>query len=267
MKYVRTYAGPDGESHVEDVEIDGPVSERIPGDRINFRRLTAGSAVDWHCAQRRQFVITLAGEADIVASDGTLRAVSPGTAMLEEDVSGKGHRIVVGKSTDQIMMIVSLAADKPESSQQAPVMDEPTPERPDAAPLRIPRVTPTADGGTRFEEIEVAMLGGTKSAWQGLGAGAMRIVRGPAGTFVDWHTERRRQFVITLSGGGEIVTTDGERRRVRPGTVMLFEDVTGTGTGHQTIVDDSSDRILMVIPLAREEDGLTEGQIASPVER
>jgi hypothetical protein len=51
----------------------------------------------------------------------------------------------------------------------------------------------------------------------------------PAGGALDFHTAPRRQFVITLSGIGEIECGDGSRRRVGPGDIMLAEDTTGQG--------------------------------------
>jgi len=95
--YFRIYAGPDGESHFEDVEVElkpsrsSELSETVPVSGLIFRRSRPDDFIDWHPAPRRQFVITLAGEAEIVASDGEVRHIGPGTVMLAEDISGKGH--------------------------------------------------------------------------------------------------------------------------------------------------------------------------------
>ena len=43
-------------------------------------------------APRRQLIIHLAGEAEVEVSDGEVRRFGPGSVMLVEDVSGKGHR-------------------------------------------------------------------------------------------------------------------------------------------------------------------------------
>lgn len=98
MKYFRIYTGPDGESHFEDVEVPLPnrvrsseLSELIPATGVIFRRSPPDEFIDWHPAPRRQFVVTLAGEAEIVASDGEVRRVGPGSVMLAEDTTGKGH--------------------------------------------------------------------------------------------------------------------------------------------------------------------------------
>jgi hypothetical protein len=98
MQYLRIYAGPDGESHFEDVDINleagggaSDLSQMIPAQGVIFRRSAPDQNIDWHNAPRRQFVITLSGEAEVVASDGEVRRIVPGTIFLAEDTTGKGH--------------------------------------------------------------------------------------------------------------------------------------------------------------------------------
>jgi hypothetical protein len=98
MNYFRIYAGPDGESHFEDVAIDlhaqpggSEYSALVPATGVIFRRSPADQWLDWHPAPRRQFVVTLSGEAEVEASDGEVRHIGPGTIMLAEDTTGKGH--------------------------------------------------------------------------------------------------------------------------------------------------------------------------------
>lgn len=115
MNYFRIYAGPDGESHFEDVEVDmtagggqSGLSALIPATGIIFRRSSADQYIDWHHAPRRQFVITLSGEAEVEASDGEVRRIGPGTIMLAEDITGKGH-ITRGKGTvERLSLFVPL---------------------------------------------------------------------------------------------------------------------------------------------------------------
>ncbi len=98
MKYFRIYSDPHGESHFEDVDIaldehsgGSDISTLYPATGVIFRRSPADQLLDWHPAPRRQFVITLSGEAEVEASDGEVRRIGPGTIMLAEDVTGKGH--------------------------------------------------------------------------------------------------------------------------------------------------------------------------------
>ena len=122
MKYIRIYADANGESHTEDVEVPtsrGPrgalLGQPIGASSITFRQSPPDWNQDWHNAPRRQFVITLAGEAEIVTSDGAVRRVGPGDVLLTEDVTGKGH-ITRGVGTaPRIALTVPLADQGPTS--------------------------------------------------------------------------------------------------------------------------------------------------------
>ena len=48
----------------------------------------------------------------------------------------------------------------------------------------------------------------------------------------DWHTAPQRQFIVLLDGAIEIEASDGNRRTLRGGDVLLMEDT--TGKGHRT---------------------------------
>ena len=63
------------------------------------------------------------------------------------------------------------------------------------------------------------------------GATLLRIGAGWDGA---WHPSPRRWFVVTLAGEMEVTTTDGETRRLGPGSLWLVDDT--TGRGHTTRV-------------------------------
>ena len=115
MQYFRIYAGPDGESHFEDIDVPvvhetvgGKLGAPIAAESVIFRTSPADQYIDWHPAPRRQFVITLAGEAEVEASDGEVRHIGPGTVMLAEDLTGKGN-ITRGKGTvERLSLFVPL---------------------------------------------------------------------------------------------------------------------------------------------------------------
>ncbi|MBN1294328.1 MAG: hypothetical protein JXB48_21005 [Candidatus Latescibacteria bacterium] len=109
MKYVRCYADADGESHLEDVELDMPVQDfgtaNVPdlamtkslnASKIFFVRVEANKPehreMDWHTPPDRRFGIWLEGETEIITSDGDIRHLGPGDVALAEDTTGKGHR-------------------------------------------------------------------------------------------------------------------------------------------------------------------------------
>jgi hypothetical protein len=74
------------------------------------------------------------------------------------------------------------------------------------------------------------------------------IHRNPPGTVLDWHPAPARQYVITLSGRGEIEVAGGKKIEVGPGHVELAEDL--TGKGHITKTVGTEDRITLWLPLA-----------------
>ena len=111
MRYFRIYADPDGESHFEDLDValrpqpnGAEYSALIPAIGVIFRRNPADQFLDWHPAPRRQYVITLSGEAEVEASDGDVRQIGPGTIMLADDTTGKGH-ITRGVGTEERISI------------------------------------------------------------------------------------------------------------------------------------------------------------------
>ena len=73
------------------------------------------------------------------------------------------------------------------------------------------------------------------------------------GHFSDWHTAPRRQFVITLSGEGEIGLADGSVHKFGPGHVSLVEDL--TGQGHTTRVSSDVPRITATVRLQDQNPG------------
>jgi hypothetical protein len=99
MKYTRIYADAKGESHLEDVEPEmkaadhaSTMSALIAAKGVIFRDTRSGEyLIDWHNAPRRQFVVNLAGEVEIEVSDGEVRRFGPGSILLAEDTTGKGH--------------------------------------------------------------------------------------------------------------------------------------------------------------------------------
>jgi len=99
MKVTRIYTGADGESHFEDVEIPledtgvrGRRSELMKATGIFFGEMAAGDYnIDWHNTSRRQYVIILEGEIEIVIGEGTKRILGTGDILLAEDTTGRGH--------------------------------------------------------------------------------------------------------------------------------------------------------------------------------
>lgn len=103
MDYTRIYCDATGESHFEDVPVPvepvnfallaPPVSVAPPirAERLILAEFPLAWASTWHPAPQRQFYFQLSGALEVKASDGQVRQFSPGSLVLLEDTTGKGH--------------------------------------------------------------------------------------------------------------------------------------------------------------------------------
>ena len=116
--FARVYTGEDGKSHLEEVSPEfqtfkdvegahGDSTPMIPATGISVRRNEPGYFVDWHCAPRRQYVITIAGQVEIGTAD-EVRRFGPGTVLLAEDLTGQGHTTRVVGTEDRVSLVVPL---------------------------------------------------------------------------------------------------------------------------------------------------------------
>jgi hypothetical protein len=115
-------------------------------------------------------------------------------------------------------------------------------------PIKMHRLYTGPDGQTHAQEVEVKFgPNGTDPFKLAAGAGA-EIRRAPPGRVADWHVAPRRQYVITLSGHGEVELVDGTKIELGPGSIDLAEDL--TGKGHITRVIGNEDRVTIAIPVS-----------------
>jgi quercetin dioxygenase-like cupin family protein len=98
MAIIRIFAGPDGQSHFEEIEPrfesrgdQSESAELIPGSGIVVRRFAPTRSNPWHHAPGRYAVFTLTGAVDIEIGDGTVRRLGPGDILIAEDLTGQGH--------------------------------------------------------------------------------------------------------------------------------------------------------------------------------
>jgi hypothetical protein len=115
----RIYSGADGESHVAELPLDmkpfkdvegahGQGTTMQPASGIAFRVSPPGYVLDWHCAPRRQYSISLSGMAEIEVGNGTVVRVEPGDIVLAEDLTGRGHVTRVVGAAPRVYAIVPL---------------------------------------------------------------------------------------------------------------------------------------------------------------
>jgi hypothetical protein len=94
---VRVYTGEDGESHIEDLEVPmdevsrGLMSQLFALQGIVFRESDFDGPLPFHTARCRHFCVPIVGSFEIECGDGTRRLIGPGTIMLGEDTTGRGH--------------------------------------------------------------------------------------------------------------------------------------------------------------------------------
>ena len=113
----------------------------------------------------------------------------------------------------------------------------------------ITRLYTGPDGQTHAEEVEAKFTtGGTNDVFKMVGTSGAELHRAPAGRVSDWHTAPRRQYVITLSGRGELEVSGGKKIPVEPGHIELVEDT--TGKGHITRVIGTEDRVTLQLPVS-----------------
>ena len=116
MNITRMYTGPDNKSYFEDIDLGfDPIQEAQrstsqSSSTIQFVYQPPGHIIDMHPAPRKQYVITLQGQAEIIMGDGTKRTFGPGDIVLAEDLTGEGH-------------ITKIVGDIPRISAQISVND------------------------------------------------------------------------------------------------------------------------------------------------
>lgn len=118
VPYVRLHADAKGESHFCDEEMElKSANFAPPAPPVEISAFTAakhfvllhapaGWLGDWHPTPYRQFFFFLSGEAEVQASDGDVRRFGPGSVLLVEDTTGKGHTTRV--TTPGIAAVVQL---------------------------------------------------------------------------------------------------------------------------------------------------------------
>ncbi|MDR8412868.1 hypothetical protein MTP10_29570 [Nonomuraea sp. 3-1Str] len=101
--------------------------------------------------------------------------------------------------------------------------------------MRFTRIIRTEDGGSAFEDGEIALErrqvadGVPAMAVGGLPSrGGVQFLRSAAFDS-SAHPAPREQWVVMLRGTIEVTVTDGGRRRFGPGDLVLAADTTGLG--------------------------------------
>ena len=118
--YLRIYADGNGETHFEDVALEFEQTDLVPpappvlltqfaaSERYGFELVHPGWVGDAHPVPQRLLAVYLSGTGTMEASDGEVRDLVPGTILLAEDTTGKGHVSRVTGNEDMLVLIVML---------------------------------------------------------------------------------------------------------------------------------------------------------------
>jgi hypothetical protein len=146
------------------------------------------------------------------------------------------HAYLVGTAVLSLCALMQPAKSEDEAAQKH-------------KPVMITRLYTGPDGQTHAEEIEAKFApGGGNDVYKLMSNAGAELRRAPPGRVSDWHTAPRRQYVITLSGHGELEVSGGKKISVGPGNIELVEDI--TGKGHITRVVGTEDRVTLQVPLS-----------------
>ena len=122
IPYVRIFSDKDGTSHFEDgmfpvhvIKLGSGEEARIHNVAVegnaSMLMLEPGAFEDWHPSPASQLMIIIQGEAEVGASDGELRYLTPGTIFVMDDNVGKGHTTrTIGEVPHIGMMIPKVIA-------------------------------------------------------------------------------------------------------------------------------------------------------------
>ncbi len=93
MSIYRVFAGTDGESHIEelDLEKNTELSSFLNVAEAGIHQFSQLRSMDFHPLTERRLIIHLRGEVEIGVSDGNKQIFQPGDARLMEDTTGRGH--------------------------------------------------------------------------------------------------------------------------------------------------------------------------------
>ena len=89
---------------------------------------------------------------------------------------------------------------------------------------QIVRVYSGSDGESHFEDLtadQFAEIANRK------GSGEIMLNQRQSPTEEDYHNAPRLQYVVNLQGDSEYEVSDGTRKRLRPGDILVAEDIEG----------------------------------------
>jgi hypothetical protein len=119
LKITRVFGDEDGETHLADIELsteavpsaNGVATVVIPTTSLVYAEYPEDGVEmipGFHCAPRRQFVISLEGAFEVTSTSGDVKRFQPGDWLLADDVDTRGH-ITKGIGTEpRVNLVIAI---------------------------------------------------------------------------------------------------------------------------------------------------------------
>ena len=91
----------------------GKVSDKIPCDGVYLRYTSGAYDFPWHNAPRRQIIVCLNSQTEVVTGTGEKRVFGTGDCVLAEDIAGQGHCTKCIDGQGRWSLFLSLPDDPP----------------------------------------------------------------------------------------------------------------------------------------------------------
>jgi len=153
----------------------------------------------------------------------------------------------VRRALSAVVVVTALLAWNARTDRDI-VVAQPTPK-----PVVVYRAYTGADGKTHVEQKEYKMTLGADGSEHSerINITGFSFLRRPPTHNMDFHPAPQRQFVITLSGRGEVELEDGTKLPVDSDHILLAEDL--TGKGHVMRGAGTEPRLSLIMPLPAEK--------------
>ena len=109
MAMYRVFAGPDGESHIEEFQLeDRPELDAITNlSEVRVQHFDGTRNMDFHPLPERRLIVHLSGEVEIGTTDGSKQLFRAGDVRLMEDTTGRGHSHVDLSPSEAVYVLLT----------------------------------------------------------------------------------------------------------------------------------------------------------------
>ena len=116
--------------------------------------------------------------------------------------------------------------------------------------MKVTRVYADKNGESHFDDVENPLgdAGTIGRLSEPVAAHAVIFRETSPDYDYDWHHAPRRQYVVLLDGEIELEVSDGEKRRLKGGEILLLEDTFGKGHRTRSIGDKPRRSLFIALP-------------------